>query len=1004
MKILFLHLSDLHIKNEAAIKSFQISKIADTLNAFSWGRMVIFISGDIAFSGERKQYGVAKRIIGQLIDDIKSRCGHSGWIDTICVPGNHDLNHDENPRTSMELQIINRSSAYLDNLDGEFEKQKHFFSFASKYNCFSDGKAWCRKILHYDGYNVEINLVNSAIFSILEEDKGLHYLPNQCISEIAEPSHADFVITIMHHSPEWYTDTQKNQIDETICGKSSLVMYGHEHYIARKTISYENGREAYIQAGGCLCQNDDWSRSSFHVGVFDTEKNTYEHRKFVWNDTQNQYESEALETIVLPKKPSEERNLQLTNSFQRFLHEDEKRDLADDFLKYFVFPRLETDEVQNGVREFTTESAFLDEIRRKKRVIISGGYNSGKTVLLKKLAIALQDDHMIIYCRLSDIRTRSVDRIIKYRFQETYGDSESDYNRFLQAPKDKKVLIIDDVDQIAKSDLERFIWSAGDFFEYIILATKQVIDLSLFERMKAQLKASDTIYTYKITPLYADKRLEVIKRVVELKSDDPSTIDKTVALLSEAITAQRNFISLDPDFVIKYVEYYCNNIGDASIGDSGVFSKVFEANITTAIGKYQTPRLSVDKVFVLLSKVAHFIHFNKAYPVTEKQISMIVDSYNQEYGATVKCSDFINNILNAKILVIDEQSDGYRFSNKNYLAYFVARELNRGYNETGEDTDLRAVLHSACFGINADILMFVSYITDNIRVLNLILSLAKSYTDDWKEFDYGNNLPEFFKAERVHSVALPAPNAEEIEKKRQIEAERETSNKLKTIEIYDYSDEEADNLVNRIIRSLQLLLVVARCLPNFEHSMKKADKDAFVDAIYSMPNKIFSAWAEIMDTEIDDLIAFFKEQSKDYYGRQKVVTDSDIIKALQWAAMSFLLDLYNLPVFFATKEHTIQYLNGFDYHAKNTYELEHLMMMERQSSSKAFSEEAIRLIDDKKGHIYSTMLARVIGHALVFKKELELPQRQQLQSKFFPGADNQRKLLVQRMKNQGKDE
>ena len=80
------------------------------------------------------------------------------------------------------------------------------------------------------------------------------------------------------------------------------------------------------------------------------------------------------------------------------------------------------------------------------------------------------------------------------------------------------------------------------------------------------------------------------------------------------------------------------------------------------------------------------------------------------------------------------------------------------------------------------------------------------------------------------------------------------------------------------------------------------------------------------------------------------------------------------------------------------------MMMERQSSSKAFSEEAISLIDNKKGHIYWTMLTRVIGHALVFKKELDFPQRQQLQSRFFPGADNQKKFLVQRMRNQGKDE
>ena len=62
------------------------------------------------------------------------------------------------------------------------------------------------------------------------------------------------------------------------------------------------------------------------------------------------------------------------------------------------------------------------------------------------------------------------------------------------------------------------------------------------------------------------------------------------------------------------------------------------------------------------------------------------------------------------------------------------------------------------------------------------------------------------------------------------------------------------------------------------------------------------------------------------------------------------------------------------------------------------------MIDDKKGLIYSTMLARVVGHALVFKKELDLAQRQQLQSKFFPGSNNQKKLLVQRMRNQKKDE
>ena len=995
----------MHIKDKSAIKEIHISKIADSLNSLIWDRIIIFVSGDIAFSGESSQYKIAKVFFHNLIDKIRSRCNHKKWIDIIMVPGNHDVNHNGNSMSAANLLEIRNKNTYLNYLENEFSKQQNFLSFIKPYNLFDNNKVWDRKIIDYDNFTVEINLINSALFSILEEDKGLHFLPDNCLDEIVKPSHADFVISIMHHSPEWYFDEQKNKLDEIICRKSSIIMYGHEHYNARKTISYEAGRDALIQAGGCLCQNSDWSNSSFHLGVFDTDTNLYQHKQFTWNNAERQYESDKTDEFTLPIKRSEEHKLQMTNSFLKFLHEDEKRKIANDFMEYFVFPRLETDEVQNtDIHEITTDREFLNELKRRKRIIISGGYNSGKTILLKRIAIALLNDFVIVYCQHSDIQKKKTDRIIKNIFQEIYGESESNYNRFQQTPKMKKVFIMDDVDQIDKTDFNNFIADIGKSFEYIVLATRQIVDLDLLERMKAQLKVNDTIYTYKITPIFADKRLEIIQKIVALKTEDIDSIDKTVNLLSEALTSQRNFISLDPDFIIQYVEYYCRNIGEASIGDSSVFSKVFEANITMAISRYQTKHLSVDKIFVLLSKVAHYIHFKKAYPITETQISELIGSYNNEYGSTVRTSEFIGNIINAKILVADEQADGYRFVNKNYLAYFVARELNREYNTTGDDSNLKTVLHSACFGINADVLMFVSYITDNIKILNLILDMARTYTNGWDEFDFKTNLPKFFKVEKTHSVSISSTSYDEADTKNQVDNERITNKKMKTLDIYDYSDAEADNKVNTLIRSLQLLLVIAKCLPNFEHTMKKEDKEAFVSAIYSMPNKIFSKWAETIDTEIDDILHFFKEQSNDYYGRQKNVTDNDIIKALQWSAMSFLLDLYNLPVYYSAKEHTLQYLNGFNYKSRDTYSLEHLMMLERVSLSSTFSKESILLKDDRKGCIFSTMLTRVIKHALIFKKELDYQQRQQLVSKFFPGKNLDRQLLIQRVKNRGKDE
>lgn len=1006
MKILFLHISDIHIKDRAAINEFQIKKIADSLNSFAYDRILITISGDIAFSGKKDQYKVARALIGCLVDSIKKSCNHRKYMYVLMVPGNHDIDQTNNPLLSKDLQNIRQTNNYESNISDQIQRQENFFAFANRYQCFPDSHLLHQRIVDLDGYKVEFNLINSGVFSSLEQDKGLHYINEESFNTLNAPTGADFVLTMMHHAPDWFVDEQKNRLESVIYSKSSLVYFGHEHYLAQKKMSYDDNKAVFIQAGGCLCNDVEWQNSAYHVGVLNTEDNSYQHTMLVWNASQKQYEQKDPSKQLLPKKPSSEKKLMLTDEFSKMLFSDDKRELSDNFLDYYVFPRLEPEIPSNNTpKEYCTEDSFLSEIKEKKRVLIVGGYNSGKTCLLKKLFLALSESEIVpIYCGINDIRGKHSDRIIKNCFMEEYGDSASDYDRFLQLPKEKRALVIDDVDQVSSDSLTQFIGQLDDVFEYYIFSSKQLIDLSLFERMKAQLKTSDSVYKYKISPLYADKREEVIDRVVRLKIEDKIKIGNTIKSLCEAINAQKNYISLDPDFVIKYVEYFINNIGDANTGDTSVFNKVFEASIINAISVYQTPKMSVDKMFVLLSKIAHFIHFNKAYPISEKQVMSLIDCYNKEYGTFVKGTEFVDIAVKSRIMQFDEIANGYRFVNKNHLAYFVATEVNRNYHDTGDDSDLRLILHNACFGINADILLFISYITDNVRILNLILNMAESYTKEWDEFDFGEHLPDFLKENRIHNVSLPPANAHELEKIAEIEAERKSQNQLTVIDIYDYNDEQADEFVNKIIRSLQLLIIVSRCLPNFEHLMRKTEKDAFVNAIYTLPNKIFNAWAQDVDSVVDEIINFFKGQQNDYFMRQKQVSDQDIIKALQWAAMSLLLDLYNLPVVLAAKDHTAQYLNDFQYKDKETYSLEHLMVLEKSASPQAFISEAKKLENDNHGALYSAMLRRVVGHALVFKNDLSFSDRQQLQSRFFPGKTSGKRFLVERLQNQRKEE
>lgn len=1003
MKILFLHICDMHMKDRSGLNSFQIKKIADTLNNFPHvDRIVLIIAGDIAFSGTSEQYKCANYLVGQLIVALRRTCSYNNRIDVVCVPGNHDIDHDGTPITSEFLQRIRKVDSYDKHLPRELRKQDAFFAFANTNDCFIDRSVFCRKILDYSGFTIEVNMINSGVFSILEEDKSFHYIPHHCINELSVPSGANFVITVMHHSPEWYTDEQKNILEEVICCKSSIVFYGHEHYIKRKTVAYESSTSTVIQSGGCLCENENWLTSAFHVGVLDSLTFEYSHAEYRWNASQQQYEQHKSKVDILPYKPSTEKTLSLTDTFSGGLLQDKKHDIARDFRDYYVFPRIQSEErIGNGGinREFTSADNFFDEILSRKRVLIRGGDNSGKTSLLKILFLHfIEKKYTVLFCEAESIRGSNVDRIIKNCFEDTYGTNESDYRRYEQIPRSRKVLIIDDVDIIKPNSFDKFLPQIADKFEYTIFASRQVIDISLLERVKTQLKAGDSINRYRIMPLFSDKRQELIERVVMLKAADPSSVAKTSKLLADAITAQKRFISLDPDFIIKYVEIYCNNIGEAISSDSGIFSKVFEASITNAISKHQTQRLSVDKIFVLLSKVAHFIHFHKVYPISEQQVMAIVDQYNDEYGTSARGTDFISVVLQAKILILDDTATGYRFANKNHLAYFVAKEVNTQYNSSGDSTDLYAILKCACFGINSDILLFISYITDNIKILRHILQMVNEYTRDWSEFSF-SAMPPFLREERIHNVEFPPADARQKEQQAEVMAEKATEKAIQTVDIYDYSEEDIDNFINQLIRAVQLLIIVARCLPNFEHIMPKADKEAFVQVIYSLPNKIFSQWTKVVDKEFNELLEFFRDQPQDYYYRQKKPTDDDIVRMLQWASMSFLLEMYNLSVFHATRDNTIEYLSNFNYSQEDTYDLEHLMMLERQASANTFIAKAISAVKEKKVHLYPTLVARVVSHALVYRSDFEYSQVQQLQSRFFPNKETQKRIMTQRIQN-----
>lgn len=1005
MKILFLHLSDLHIKNDDAYNEFQIKKLVDTLQiATPFDEIIIIFSGDIAFCGMKNQYNVADKIINTIYLYLKNQNIYNGEKNIICVPGNHDIVYENPPRNSNDLNQIFKDFTYRKYINPELEKQNYFFEFAQKYNCFIKNKLFCQKIFSFNNFKIEANLLNTGVFSLKnEEDKGLHYIEQADINKINIPTESDFVISIMHHSYDWYIDSQKEQLEKALLCKSSLLFLGHEHKIGTKQNSYNDNKAVFIHAGGALCENDDWSLSEFEFGVFDTEFYNYSIYQHKWDSSENQYCCIKSFTQKLPHKPSKEKQLTIREEYKTKLLLDPFHEWTNNFMDYFVFPRIEIEKFDSLYdSEFLNIDSFTEEISKQKRVVITGATNCGKTTLLKALFLKFAEDKCVIYCDIDTIKNKASSKIVKTNFIEIYGEDSASYTRFQQLPPEKRVLIIDNIDQIKATDFDRYISEVSKDFGIMIFSTKKIINLDMIERIKVRLKYENAIISYRITPFFSDKRQELIRKLVEIKHKENQSIEveKVTEILCDSIKHQKSFISLDPDFIINFVNYYCNNIGSVLNCDSTVFSKIFESNITSALAPYMSNILTIEKIYRLLSKTAYHIHFNKKYPISEKEIFTIIRNYNEDNDDDVNPDTFIEIVKKSKLLFSEEEKD-YKFVNRNQLAYFVAKEVNFLYNQTGKEDDLTYLLQNACFGINADILLFISYITDNTRILGFLLNTIQSFTENWHELNFEANLPKFLELRQIPKVELPNESDKNKIEENEIADEKADDKQLATIDIYDYNEDDALEPINQIIRAISLLAIISKCLPSFEHNMTADMKHDFVKEIYVLPNKIYYSWAVIVDKSYDALIRELKKEgSVEYENTKEQLKLDEFQTEFQIFAMSLLLDIYNVSAINATKDNSFRMLDKFDRESKPTYEMLHLMILRRQKKAKDFVKEAISMNDNYSNNILlKTLVKFIVSHAMIYMNSLDLKKRDQLKSEFFPTLSEQKRLLTNRDKS-----
>ena len=682
---------------------------------------------------------------------------------------------------------------------------------------------------------------------------------------------------------------------------------------------------------------------------------------------------------------------------------DSKNTIAQSVSDYFVFPTLRF----NASKEYSRGKAidkmedFIAFIKENRYVAVMGGSNSGKTTLLKMTFKELQTQYVVLYCGTDDITGRNQENILKELVTDTYGADS--YSLFQAIPSDKKVIIIDDLHRISPKHLNKFLRGIEDIFGTIVVASEETSQFDIVQMVKDNIKASKEFKKASISRLYAEKRLALIQKIVLIKTDNDELKAAGIArTLEQCLNSYKLAFRTDIDFVVQFVDYYCAHLGELDKSDATVFSKVFEASIERSIAPHLVGRKeNSNDIIVALSEIAHYIHFNKEYPINAEHIHKVIAAYCEYYDNRYLTAErFIEIGVNSGLLSRTSNGYEYRFASKNHLVYFVAKALNRRFHDTGDTTDLESIVRQSCFSINGDILLFMTYISDNVNIPRLLLEQAVSYVSGWTEFDLSDIGIKYLQSMPAKSLVSPKEDEKEEDIHNQAIEEEERDTIIETLDIYDYDETKIDELNNQLIRAFLQLKIIARNFSAFISILPGPVKKDYVSAMYQLPNKIFSQWAESIDNSLDYLVeeVIAWQEEPDFEGKK--LSREDILRFFQEVSLNMLLNLYYVASSHGANDNTVDYLAQQNYISPSlNYRIERLMFWEKVDDYQAVIKEAEELCSLQGDGMAKNMTLAILRHMLVHSDKIIDRERRRISSKYF-SPRTQAKILMDRQKSQ----
>ena len=738
MKLLLLHLSDIHINDHTNPALNRYKEISATLLSVIPDAQALYvvITGDIAYSGTAEEYTLATLFINNLISHIKESSEIP--IHVLMVPGNHDgeFKKSGNVRNTVIDTVREKGEPFIDDevIAQCTAPQNNYFEFESKFgsnNLIHNDPLWKEYRFNIEDKTIAFSAINASWMSQVPEEPGKLIFPVRRYSNLYNhEEHISIRIILLHHPLNWYAQETYHPLRDLCRSYYQIVMTGHEHVsYTNITTDSLNNQTINLEAGALTA--DHGSSSSFSVITIDLEKNRFAKEGFSWDGSMYLPTNGAAIWDTFMPLPEGRPNSFLINEKMEgkleslgaaFTHPNiDSIKLSD----VFVYPDLLELDPEDNQNENVSSDILSKQLESLDKVLIFGDDQFGKSSLLFHL---FQQHHNSGYIpvlldahELKGATEEQFSRIINRSFSSQY--EENSLNKYLQTENKKKIALVDNIDKLGvRGDvLARIVNYLNKHFKFIVLTAGDRFDVTILSSTEAS-QALKPFTSFRMLGFGYKLRNELIRRWYQigsvLTSDELQEKVHNAEQIINSILGKGLVPMTAFNVLVLLQTIEVNQKG--TLANAGL-AQYYEFLIRRSLYDAKVKSDEFDEVLSYLSHLAWHMHELKIKSIKEEGLAR----FNIEFSDKVHKTSFIERLATlekAKILVRNDDEYYFVFS---YLGYFfVAMFMAENLEDNPELKEkIIHICHHLYLKDNANIILFLTHHSSSKWIVKEVASV-----------------------------------------------------------------------------------------------------------------------------------------------------------------------------------------------------------------------------------------------------------------------------------------